>query len=52
MAVRRLWKWDKNEPLFGDPESPRGMVAIIAVIAAVVVSATVLLLLTSGGTLR
>ncbi|MBD8052623.1 MULTISPECIES: hypothetical protein [Rhodococcus] len=50
--MRRRWKWDREEPLFGDPESPRGMVAIVAVVAAVVVSATVLLLLTSGGTLR
>ncbi|MDM7486826.1 MULTISPECIES: hypothetical protein [Rhodococcus] len=50
--MRCPWKWDKDEPLFGDPESPRGMVAIVAVVVAVVVSATVLLLLASGGTLR
>lgn len=33
------WKWNKNDPLFGDPKSPLGAVALtISLVAAVVVA--------------
>lgn len=50
VGVRRLWKWNKEEPFFGDPEEPRGTAAIVVMIAVVVAVGTVLLL-TAGAPL-
>lgn len=47
--MRRLWKWNKDEPLFGDADAPLGMAAILMV--TVVVLAVGALLLTVSASL-